>query len=90
MGHMDTGLFGLAVLVAVLVAPAFLHLYLSHLPVAPACPSCHATTRVTAELPLARWLPAALVTARGECAECGWRGRMRWQWAARTAVRRRG
>ena len=85
---MDTALFGMAVLAAVLAAPVLLHLYVNRLPVAPACPWCRATTREVPELVLARWLPAFLVTSRGECAECGWRGRMRWQWAARTAPRR--
>lgn len=85
---MGTGIFALTVLVGILIVPVALQLYLHRLPVAPACPACRATTRPVPEILLARCLPAFLVTSRSECGRCGWRGRMRWQWAARPAPRR--
>ena len=86
---MGADLFGVMLLAVVVLFPMALHLYLARLPVAPACPSCSATTRATPDLALARLLPAMLITSRGECGRCGWHGRMRWQWATRTAPRRR-
>lgn len=81
---------GAAVLVAVLILPIVTQLYLYRLPVAPACPTCRATTRPRQEWLLLRWVPALGATSLGECTECGWRGRMRWRWATRTASRRQG
>lgn len=77
---------------AVVAAPMALQLYLQRLPVAPACPSCRATTRaVGARRSLALdILPALVATYVGECARCGWRGRMRLRWARGTVRRRDG
>lgn len=78
-----SGMLALSIIV-LMIAPGILQMYVQRLPVAPACPSCRATTR---ELHLGRDLlrvvPLLTTTTRGECTRCGWTGRMRWKWAAR-------
>lgn len=66
-----------------IVGPLALQLYLHRLPPAPSCPSCRATTH---EAGGGSWLalellPALVVTYVGECARCGWKGRLRLRWA---------
>jgi len=62
------------------------HVYVQRLPVAPTCPSCRAVTRESgARAWAAQIVPALAVTFVGECSRCGWRGRMRWRWATRSA-----
>lgn len=78
----------LGILFAAVLLPLGLQLYLSRLPVAPACPSCRSTTRPSEACGLEAWLPALVSTSVGECARCGWRGRMRWRWAVKRQVRR--
>ena len=62
------------------------HRYVQRLPEAPLCPECRAVTRelggACALLSLLPWFAA---TSRASCTRCGWRGRMRWQWAAHSA-----
>jgi hypothetical protein len=84
---MSIDILGVVFLLALLSAPVALQYYLNRLPVAPACPTCRATTRVMREWMLPGWVPVLAATSRSECGQCGWRGRMRWQWAARTALR---
>lgn len=88
---MDTS-FGLVGLGALLLAlPVLLHRYLQRLPVAPSCPSCRMVIR---QVEPAGWLlhllPFLAATIVGECTRCGWKGRMRWRWATRSATRRGG
>ncbi len=86
---MSVHAFGAAALLAVLILPLIVQLYIQRLPQAPACPTCRATTRPLQEWLVWRWMPAIATTSLGECTSCGWRGRMRWRWAPRTAPRRR-
>ena len=83
---------GVLLATALVAVPALVHLYLQRLPVAPSCPSCRATTRAVGAR---RWLaldalPALVATYIGECARCGWRGRMRLRWATDPVRRRNG
>ena len=82
---MSVETFGAWALMALLVVPIALQLYLYRLPSAPSCPTCRATTRPLQEWIVLRWVPALAATSLGECTACGWRGRMRWRWAVRTA-----
>lgn len=84
---MSVNLIG-AVLAAAILLPVLLQRYIERLPVAPACPSCSFVTRPIG--PAAAWLqllPALATTFVGECARCGWRGRMRWRWSPRRISR---
>lgn len=89
---MNAFMLGALLAAALVAAPFAVHLYLQRLPVAPSCPSCRATTRAVG----ARgWLaldslPALMATYIGECARCGWRGRLRWRWATDKVRRRNG
>ena len=85
---MSIDFWTIGVILAVLLLPAMVQLYVHRLPEAPACPSCRRTTRPMGEGHAARLVPALAATTLGECTRCGWRGRMRWRWAARTAGRR--
>ena len=85
---MSIDFWTIGVILAVLLVPAMVQLYLQRLPVAPACPACRRTTRPVEGGAAARLLPALASTTLGECTRCGWRGRMRWRWAAHTAGRR--
>jgi hypothetical protein len=71
--------------------PALVQLYFRRLPVAPMCPACSSVAREieSGGDPL-RWLPPLATTFVGECAGCGWRGRMRWRWAPRRVRRGHG
>lgn len=85
---MEFSFFAAALAALALAAPFLLGVYVQRLPIAPSCPSCRAVTR-EAELrclgaSLRSFLPATYV---GECGRCGWRGRLRWRWATRTAGR---
>ena len=87
---MDLTLLAAALAAVALAAPFLLLAYVQRLPVAPACPTCRAVTRAVDRECLAgaarSLLPATYV---GECGRCGWRGRLRWRWATRTAGRDR-
>jgi hypothetical protein len=81
---MNIPLFGAAFAALVIALPYLLQYYIARLPAAPACPSCRAVTRETSSVWL--WLdrfPSLATTYIGECNRCGWRGRLRWRWAAR-------
>lgn len=85
---MDLSLLTAALAALALAAPFLVAAYVQRLPVAPACPSCRAVTRAVEReclvAPVRSLLPSTFV---GECGRCGWRGRMRWRWATRTAGR---
>lgn len=69
-----------------IAAPVAVSLYLSRLPLAPACPYCHAVTGQRGpEDALDRVLAALAATAVRSCARCGWAGRMRWRLATQRA-----
>ena len=86
---MNIDFWTIGVVVAVLMVPAMVQLYVHRLPVAPSCPTCRRTTRPMSEWQVARLVPALAATSLGECTRCGWRGRMRWRWAARPVGQRR-
>lgn len=86
---MPEQLLTFALMGILLAAPLLLDRYLRQLPVAPACPSCRAVAReVNLSHSLLDLLPAFGRTFVAECIRCGWRGRMRWRWAADRARRR--
>jgi hypothetical protein len=86
---MSIDLWTIGVVIAVLMVPMMVQMYVHRLPEAPSCPTCRRTTRPVSEWQVARWVPALAATSLGECTQCGWRGRMRWRWAARPVRRRR-
>jgi hypothetical protein len=85
---MSIDIWPVGVVMAVLLVPVMLQLYVHRLPVAPACPTCRTTTRSLPECLPMRWVPPLAATSVGECTRCGWRGRMRWRWAAHAVTRR--
>ncbi|MBW3630024.1 MAG: hypothetical protein KY464_12095 [Gemmatimonadetes bacterium] len=85
---MSIDFWTIGVVIVVLMFPAMVQLYVHRLPEAPSCPTCQRTTRPISECYAARWVPALAATSVGECTRCGWRGRMRWRWAARPVGRR--
>ncbi len=70
-----------------LAAPVFIVQYLARLPYAPECPACRQMTQ--RQQASERWLDRACAsvgaTAARCCKRCGWRGRMRWRFAAQRA-----
>lgn len=76
-------LFLLLVLLAAAVAPLFLAHHVQHLPYAPDCPRCRTVTHSVPRLAVFDRVWAMIVhTTVRRCGACGWRGRMRWRWAA--------
>jgi hypothetical protein len=75
--------FFLALMVALLIAtPLLVDRFLRALPIAPACPTCRSVvSEVGLHFTLEAVIPAMSRTFVGECARCGWRGRMRWRLA---------
>lgn len=81
---MNIEIFGAGITLLVLV-PLAAHFYVQRLPQAPLCPDCRAVTReISRTFSLSRLLSVLAATSRGECNRCGWSGRMRWKWAARS------
>jgi len=88
---MSEQLLAAVVLALLLAIPLLIEKYVRQLPVAPICPSCHAIAReVQLACSLLDLFPAFGKTFIGECARCGWRGRMRWRWAPETRGNRIG
>lgn len=81
-------LFLTLMMALLLGTPLLIDRLLRALPVAPACPSCRSVvSEVKASRSLESVIPAMARTFVGECAGCGWRGRMRWRVARDTAQR---
>jgi hypothetical protein len=69
---------------AAVVATLWAVVHLTHLPVAPRCPDCRATTRENAATTtLDRLFGEVGHASARECTRCGWAGRMRWRLAVR-------
>ncbi len=85
---MDLSPFTAVLAALALAAPFLVSAYVQRLPVAPGCPSCRAVTRTVERRCSTIRVPSLFAaTYIGECARCGWRGRLRWRWATRPSGR---
>jgi len=64
---MSIDFWTIGLVIAVLMVPMMVQLYVHRLPEAPSCPTCSRTTRPVSEWQVARWVPALAATSLGEC-----------------------